>query len=104
MLSSPNGGSPTLPRVVERAGRTHAFSGGARATLFEAAATAVAMFRQQGWAADALTPNAILRVEVQLPPIIHEVPLKSIERWLRSPNASPREMIKKRSVACEDST
>jgi hypothetical protein len=67
-------------------------------TLFEAAAAAVAAFRQQGWAAAALTPNATLRVEVQLPPIVHDVPLKSIERWLRTPSVSPKEEMAKRRV------
>ena len=38
-------------------------------TLFEAGAAAVAAFRQEGWAAAALTPNAVLHIEVQLPPI-----------------------------------
>jgi hypothetical protein len=36
------------------------------------------VFPQQGWAADALTPNAILHVAVQLPPVIHDVPLKEV--------------------------
>lgn len=26
---------------------------------------------------DALTPNAVLTIEVQLPPIVHKVPLKA---------------------------
>ena len=65
-------------------------------TLFEAAAAALAVFRQQGWATDALTTNAILRVEVQLPAVVHEVPLKAVERWLRSPSDSPRDRLLKR--------
>lgn len=65
-------------------------------TLFEAGAAALAAFREQGWAAGALTPNATLHVEVQLPPIAHDVPLKAIERWVRQPSASPREEIAKR--------
>jgi hypothetical protein len=60
-------------------------------SLLEAASHAVRAFRQQSWAAEALTPAAVLRVEVHLPPIVHEVPLKAVERWLRSPSASPRE-------------
>jgi hypothetical protein len=40
-------------------------------TLFEAAAAAVAVFRQEGWGAEALTPNAMIRVEVLLPPVVH---------------------------------
>jgi len=45
-------------------------------TLFEAAAEAVAAFKQASWTATAITPNAVLRVEVQPAPIIHEVPIK----------------------------
>jgi hypothetical protein len=48
-------------------------------TPFKAAA--VAAFRLPGWAAEALTPNALLHIEVQLPPITHDVPLKAIDRW-----------------------
>jgi hypothetical protein len=53
-------------------------------TLFEVAAAAIALFRTEGWT-DALTPNAILQIEVQLPPVIHRVPLKAVERWANSP-------------------
>jgi hypothetical protein len=67
-------------------------------SLFEAAAAAVAAFRQQGWAADALTPNATLRVEVQLPPIVHDVPLKALKRWVRTPSVSPKEEMAKRTL------
>jgi len=48
------------------------------ATLFEAAAAAIAIFRQEPWAAAALTRNAVLRIEVPLPPVVHDVPLKSV--------------------------
>lgn len=64
-------------------------------SLYEAAARGVAVFREQGWAAEALTSTAVVRVEVHAPAIVHEVPLKAVERWLRSPNASPREMTLK---------
>jgi hypothetical protein len=67
-------------------------------SLFEAAALGVAAFRQEGWAADALTANAVLRVEVHLPTIVHDM-LKAVERWLRSPSASPKEMTKKAKAA-----
>lgn len=66
-------------------------------TLFEAAAAAIAIFKQQGWASAALTPRATLRVEVQLPLVVHDVPLSAVERWMRSPSASPREELAKRS-------
>ncbi len=67
-------------------------------SLYEAAATALTAFRQQGWAADALTPNAILRVEVQLPPVVNHVPLKAVEKWLRAPSTSPKEAVAKQSL------
>lgn len=70
----------------------------AASSLYEAAAAALSAFRQEKWAADALTPNAILRVEVRLPPVVHEVPLNAVERWLRSPSVSPREEVTKRAL------
>lgn len=69
------------------------------ASLFEAGAIAVAAFRQHGWAIDALTPAATLRIEVHLPPIAHDVPLKAIERWQRTPSASPRDAVRKQGAA-----
>ena len=68
------------------------------ATLYEATAAAVAAFRKEPWVAEALTPNAVLSVEVQAPAVLHMVPLKAVERWLRSPNPSPREMATKRRL------
>jgi hypothetical protein len=69
------------------------------ATLFEAAATALSIFRQHGWVDGALTPQAILRVEVQPPTTVHEVPLKAVEQWMRSPSSSPKEFAAKRRGA-----
>lgn len=69
------------------------------ATLFEAAAAALDAFRHQGWAATALTPNAVLRVEVRAPAVVHEVPLKAVERWRNSPSISPKESLTKRKGA-----
>jgi hypothetical protein len=67
-------------------------------SLFEAAAAAVTAFREQGWAAGALTANAVLRVEVRLPPVVHDVPLKAVEQWLSSPSDSPRDQLIKRQA------
>ena len=66
-------------------------------TLFEAAATALKIFRDQGWATEALTPNAVLRVEVQPPATVHAVPVKAVEVWLRSPS-TPKELLMKRHL------
>jgi hypothetical protein len=35
---------------------------------------------------------------LQLPPIVHEVPLEAIERWLRAPSVSPKEEMGKRGA------
>ena len=59
-------------------------------SLFEAAAAAMALFKQHGWATSALTPRAALRIEVQLPSVVHEVPLAAVERWVRSTTVSPK--------------
>ena len=58
--------------------------------------SALAAFRQEGWAAEALVPGAVLRIEVQLPPVIHEVPIKALERWGQAPSSSPKEYAAKR--------
>src|SRR4051812_28925219 len=64
-------------------------------TLFEAAATAVAAFRREAWAADALSAAAVLRIEVRAPAVVHTVPLSALERWRRSLSASPKEKLAK---------
>ena len=53
--------------------------------------------------AEALTPNAVLHIEVQLPPITHDVPLKAIERWLRTPSVSPKEQSGEASPSADRS-
>jgi hypothetical protein len=68
------------------------------ASLFEAAGAALAAFRQHAWAAASLTPTTTLRVEVQMPAIVHDVPIKAVERWLAAPSASPRDESVKRDL------
>src|SRR5436189_6456725 len=65
-------------------------------SLFEAASAALTAFRQEGWAAEALTPNARLRVEVRPPATVHDVLLKAVEQWRRSPAPSPKDYAAKR--------
>ena len=66
------------------------------ATLFEAAAQAVAVFEREPWAAEALTPGAALDVEVAIPAVTHRVPLSALRKWIGSPTTSPREKAIKR--------
>ena len=72
-------------------------------SLFEAASVPLTAFRQQpGWATEALTPNARFRVEVQHLPTVHDVPLKAIEQWRRSPTTSPKDYVMKRKVGAAE--
>jgi hypothetical protein len=72
-------------------------------SLFEAASAALTAFRQhQGWATEALTPNARFRVEVHHSPTVHDVPLKAIEQWQRSPTISPKEYVMKRKTSGDE--
>ena len=72
-------------------------------SLFEAASIALTAFRQQsGWATEALTPNVRFRVEVQQPATVHDVPLKAIEQWRRSPTTSPRDYVMKRRAGADE--
>jgi hypothetical protein len=70
-------------------------------SVFEAAAEAVKLFRLEGWAVDALTTTARLRIEVQMPAVVHEVPLQAVERWKRSPTTSPKDYLVKRGGRAE---
>jgi hypothetical protein len=59
-------------------------------TLFEAVATAVAPLHDVGWTGK-LPPDAVLRVEVQLPPVVHEG--NASERWTNGPSVSPKQEL-----------
>jgi hypothetical protein len=59
----------------------------------------IAAFCQGASAAVALTPNAILRIEVQLLPVVHEMALKAAERWANGPSVSPRGQAIKRTAS-----
>jgi hypothetical protein len=75
-----------LVSVADSDGVRHVVGG----SLFEAAAAGVAAFRRESWATVALTRNATVRVEVQPLPIVHDMPLRTIEGWINAPATSPR--------------
>jgi hypothetical protein len=57
--------------------KTHNAHRARRHPPVQAGAAALGAFRQRGWAENALTPpDAAFRIEVQLPPVFHEVPLR----------------------------
>ena len=77
-------------------GVTHTVEAGS--SLFEVAATALAAFRNEGWT-DTLTPNTVLHIEVQLPPVVHSVPIRAVEKWIACPSVSAREALLKRGLS-----
>jgi hypothetical protein len=66
-------------------------------SVFEVAAAGVAQMRKDGWI-ERFAPDAVVRVEVHLAPVVHEVPLKALERWANGPSVSPNEKLLKRPV------
>lgn len=67
------------------------------ATLFEAAAQALAAFREEGWL-EHLPSSTVFEVLVLPPPVQHIVKLSAVERWLASSAKSPREKLVKESA------
>ena len=64
------------------------------ASLFEAAALAVAEFRRCGFMNDATPgPATRLTVTVKAPVSVHELPLGKLMSWLESGVKSPREEV-----------
>jgi hypothetical protein len=65
--------------------------------VYEVAATALAQLRQEGWV-DTLGPTTVLQVEVHVPPTIHHVPMKALQRWADGSSASPKQELLKRPL------
>jgi len=57
--------------------------------MFEVAAAGIAELRQDG-GMEPLAPDTVIRVEVRVAPVIHEVPAKALERWATGPSISPK--------------
>ena len=67
------------------------------ASVFDVAAAGLAQLRQDDWM-EPLTPTAVVRVEVQLAPVVHEVSVKALERWANGPSVSPKQELLKRPL------
>lgn len=63
--------------------------------LYEAAALALAAFREEGWLAGDLPQATVLEITVLPPPVQHRLTLAAVERWLASSARSPREKLVK---------
>ena len=66
-------------------------------TLYEAAAQALAVFKQSEWA-DVIGPSTELLVTVKSPETMHRVTLDQIRRWCDGVAVSPDELLKRRRV------
>ena len=66
-------------------------------TLYEAAATALSIFRRSEWA-DVIGPNTELHVAVKNPETMHRVTPEQIRRWCDGVAVSPDEVLKRRRV------
>jgi hypothetical protein len=67
------------------------------ASVYDVAAAALAQLRHEAWV-ETLGPATVLTVEVHVPPTIHKVPLKVLERWANGPSASPKQELSKRPL------
>ena len=61
-------------------------------SLFEAAATALAIFKKNGWT-DPIGSAARLEVEVREPGVKHTVTVLQIQRWLQGATPSPTSAV-----------
>jgi hypothetical protein len=66
-------------------------------TLFEAAAMALALFKQDGWT-QGLGIATRLVIQVRVPEIRHEIGVRQVENWLMSATASPNERLRKQRL------
>jgi hypothetical protein len=66
-------------------------------SAYDVAATALAQFRHEGWV-DTLGPATVLRVEVHLSQIVHNIPLTALQRWANGPSVSPKQELLKRPL------
>ncbi len=67
-------------------------------TLFEAAAMALAAFKDNEWVLDDVGPATRLDVEVPGPSARHSVPVQQIRRWAEGSSVSPEVQLRKERV------
>lgn len=66
-------------------------------TLYEAAASALAVLRQDDWL-EVIGPGTQLEVRVKSPETTHIVTVSQIQRWCDGVAVSPDELIRRRKV------
>jgi hypothetical protein len=65
------------------------------ASAYEAAALAVAEFRREEWATEAVADAAVLKIEVLGPAVQHQLRVRDVRRWLESTSKTPVEKLLK---------
>ena len=83
-------------RVTDADGVTHGVEV-LGSSVYEVAAAGLAQLREQGWV-EVVAPNTVLQVEVHTAPTVHNVPLKSLQRWAASPSISPKQELLKQPL------
>ena len=95
------GGVPNLRKCrvsfTDSEGITHSVEVAA-GSLYEAAALAVAEFRQSGFVHSEPGAASKLVVTVEAPTTTHELPLRRLETWLTSSPKSPAEQLLKQRL------
>jgi hypothetical protein len=64
-------------------------------SLYEAAALALAEFKNSGFVLSGLGPGTRLKVIVEAPTTTHELTVGKLEAWLNSNGLTPREQARK---------
>jgi hypothetical protein len=61
-------------------------------TIYEAAARALKVFREEPWSSDSAHATGYLEVSVRSPEVRYKILLDDLKRWLEQPGGSPREI------------
>jgi hypothetical protein len=62
-------------------------------SLYEAIAAALTSLRKDDWVSEIGRGLTTVKVEVQQPPVTHEVRMKDFQAWLERKSGSPAEMV-----------
>jgi hypothetical protein len=62
-------------------------------SLYEAVAAALASLRKDDWVGEIGRGLTTVKVEVQQPPVTHEVRMKDFQAWLERKSGSPAETV-----------
>jgi hypothetical protein len=67
-------------------------------SIYEAAAKALKLFRDEPWSSDSSQATGYLEIFVRAPEVRYKVLLSDLERWLEQPGGSPRELAMRQEL------